>query len=185
MKVLVRHATKKFADPNYAPFGGELQEGPPDRYQYWPSVEKQFPLLYLCAVTLLACDGNSTCENERAHSPAGRITEPYRALMKPAKMEELTLAYFMIRKRAEADTRKQMEAWAKASLDQRAVEEELIAMKELEAEWAREAQRASDADDDVVDVERKRARCVILSLAKPLNARLPHLPHRHFSLAPQ
>ena len=77
------------------------------------------------------------------------------------------MAYFMIRKRAEADTRKQMEAWAKASLDQRAVEEELIAMKELEAEWAREAQRASessDADDDVVDVERKRARCVTCHL---------------------
>ena len=79
-------------------------------------------------------------------------------------MEELTLAYFMIRKRAEADTRKQMEAWAKASLDQRAVEEELIAMKELEAEWAREAQGASDSDDDVVDVEHKRARCVTCHL---------------------
>jgi hypothetical protein len=157
VKVLVRHATKKFADPNYAPFGGELQEGPPDRYQYWPSVEKQFPLLYLSAVTLLACDGNSTCENERAHSPAGRITEPYRARMKPAKVEQLTLAYFMIRKRAEADTRKQMEAWAKASLDQRAAEEELLATKELEAEWAREAQGASDSDDDVVLVEPKRA----------------------------
>ena len=163
--MLVRNATKKFADPNYAPFGGELQEGPPDRrYQYWPSVEKQFPLLYLCAVTLLACDGNSTCENERAHSPAGRITEPYRASMKPAKVEQLTLAYFMIRKKAEAETRKQMEAWAKASLDQRAVEEELIAMKELEAEWAREAQGASDSDDDVVDVEHKRARCVTCHL---------------------
>lgn len=91
----------------------------------------------------------ATCENERAHSPAGRITEPYRARMKPAKVEQLTLAYFMIRKRAEADSRKQMEAWAKASLDQRAAEEELLAMKELEAEWAREAQGASDSDDDV------------------------------------
>lgn len=113
-------------------------------------MEKQFPLLYLCAVTLLACDGNSTCENERAHSPAGRITKPYRARMKPAKVEQLTLAYFMIRKKAEAETRKQMEAWAKASLDQRAAEEELFAMKELEAEWAREAQGGSDSDDDVV-----------------------------------
>ena len=122
-------------------------------------MEKQFPLLYLCAVTLLACDGNSTCENERAHSPAGRITEPYRASMKPAKVEQLTLAYFMIRKRAEADTRKQMEAWAKASLDQRAAEEELLAMKVLEAEWAMEAQWASDSDDDLVLMpDPKRAR---------------------------
>ena len=77
--------------------------------------------------------------------------------MKPAKVEQLTLAYFMIRKRAEADTRKQMEAWAKASLDQRAAEEELLATKEFEAEWAREAQGASDSDDDVVLVEPKRA----------------------------
>jgi hypothetical protein len=30
-------------------------------------------------------------------------------------------------------------------------------MKELEAEWAREAQGASDSDDDVVLVEPKRA----------------------------
>ena len=37
-------------------------------------------------------------------------------------------------------------------------------MKELEAEWAREAQGASDSDDDVVDVEHKRARCVTCHL---------------------
>ena len=68
------------------------------------------------------------------------------------------MAYFMIRKRAEADTRKQMEAWAKESLDQRAAAEELLAMKELEKEWAIEAREASDSDDDVVLVEQKRAR---------------------------
>jgi len=70
------------------------------------------------------------------------------------------LAFFMIRKRAEADTRKQMEAWAKASLDERAAEEELLAMKELEAEWAKEAQGDSDSEGDVVlvPVGPKRAR---------------------------
>lgn len=78
--------------------------------------------------------------------------------MKPAKVEQLTLAYFLIRKRAEADTRKQMEAWAKASLDQRAAEEELLAMKELEAEWAMEAQVASDSEDDDLMPDPKRAR---------------------------
>jgi hypothetical protein len=78
--------------------------------------------------------------------------------MRPAKVEQLTLAYFMIRKRAEADTRKQMEAWAKASLDQREAEEELLAMKELEAEWAKEAQDAMDSEGDVVLMEPKRAR---------------------------
>ena len=61
-----------------------------------------------------------------------------------------------------------------------AAEEKLLAMKELEAEWAREAQGASDSDDDVVLVEPKRAAQGgggrHLSLAKPLNARLPHLP---------
>ena len=37
-----------------------------------------------------------------------------------------------------------------------AAEEELLVIKELEAEWAREAQGASDSDDDVVLVEPKR-----------------------------
>ena len=38
-----------------------------------------------------------------------------------------------------------------------AAEEELLVIKELEAEWAREAQGASDSDDDVVLVKPKRA----------------------------
>ena len=64
-------------------------------------------------------DTSSALKNERAHSPAGRITEPYRACMKPAKVEQLTLVYFMIRKRAEADTRKQMEAMGSSSARRR------------------------------------------------------------------
>ena len=62
-------------------------------------------------------------------------------------------------------------------------------MKELEAEWAREAQGASDSDDDVVLVEPKRrpgaaggASLVTCETAQ----RAPTSPsHRHLSLAPQ
>ena len=60
-------------------------------------------------------------------------------------------------------------------------------MKELEAEWAREAQGASDSDDDVVLVPPKRAAqggggCVTCETAQ----RAPTSPsHRHLSLAPQ
>ena len=39
--------------------------------------------------------------------------------MKSAKVEQLTLVYFTIRKRAEADTRKQMEAMGSTSARRR------------------------------------------------------------------
>ena len=64
-------------------------------------------------------------------------------------------------------------------------------MKELEAEWAREAQGASDSDDDVVLVPPKRAaqggRGQGASLVTCETAqRAPTSPsHRHLSLAPQ
>jgi len=75
-----------------------MGEGLDVRYEYWPSLKTRQPLLYFCAATLLGGDGNSTCFNERMHSPAGRITEKYRASMLPDSVERLTLGYFFVRR---------------------------------------------------------------------------------------
>ena len=59
-------------------------------------------------------------------------------------------------------------------------------MKELEAEWAREAQGASDSDDDVVLVPPKRAAQGASLVTCETAQRAPTSPsHRHLSLAPQ
>ena len=54
-----------------------------------------------------------------------------------------------------------------------AAEEELLVIKELEAEWAREAQGASDSDDDVELVERTPGR-----RARGCTVRTCHLRNR-------
>ncbi len=86
------------AGETYAPFGDELDEGPAARYEWWPSQKAKMPLLYICAHSLLAGDVNSTTYNERIQSPMARITDKYRASMKPDTAERLTLSYFMVRK---------------------------------------------------------------------------------------
>ena len=99
-QMLVGEFNKKSLDVDYEPYGKELEEGPAARYEYWPANKDRLPLLYFCAVTLLASDGNSTCFNERMHSPAGRITEKFRASMQPESAEKLTLSYFFVRSEA-------------------------------------------------------------------------------------
>ena len=92
-------------------FDSELSEGTNARYEYWPKVEKEFPLLYYCAAQLLAGDTNATCFSERMHSPAGRISSKFRASMLPDKTERLTLAYFLVRMQIEqADARGRLDA---------------------------------------------------------------------------
>ena len=117
-------------------FGVELSEGTPARYEYWPSKQKTFPLLYYCATQLLAGDTNATCFSERMHSPAGRIASKFRASMKPDKIERLTLALFLIRMQIEEDE-------ARGKLDAAVLDAE-----ELLAEQALAEADAGDSDSD-------------------------------------
>jgi hypothetical protein len=81
------------------PYGRHtLVEGPAARYEFWPSMAKQTPLLYFCAQAILAANSNSTTFNERSHSPAGRIFSDLRSSLTAASVERLTLALFYVRK---------------------------------------------------------------------------------------
>lgn len=81
------------------PYGRHtLVEGPAARYEFWPSMAKQTPLLYFCAQAILAASSNSTTFNERMHSPAGRIFSDLRSSLTAASVERLTLALFYVRK---------------------------------------------------------------------------------------
>ena len=46
-------------------------------------MEAKMPVLYLCACLLLAGDVNATTFSKRMHSPLARITDNFRASMKP------------------------------------------------------------------------------------------------------
>lgn len=81
----------------YEPFGAEISEGTKERYEYWPAAKGKMPLLFFCACMLLASDVNATTFSERMHSPLARITEKFRASMRPDKAKRLTLAYFLVR----------------------------------------------------------------------------------------
>jgi len=126
--------SKHIKDNTYMPFGKELEEGPDARYEYWPSVQTRHPLLYFCAATLLGGDGNSTCFNERMHSPAGRITEKYRASMLPDSVERLTLGYFFVRKEFLAKKEEETQRLLKLSEEAREKLEQEVALQELKAE---------------------------------------------------
>ena len=74
------------------PYGRHtLVEGPAARYEFWPSMAKQTPLLYFCAQAILAANSNSTTFNERSHSPAVRIFSDLRSSLTAASVERLTL----------------------------------------------------------------------------------------------
>lgn len=84
----------------YAPrYGHPLSEGTKARYELWPSMEKNFPLLYFCAEALLAGSANSTAYNERMHSPAGLIYSKLRSRLLPDNVERLTLSLIYVKKR--------------------------------------------------------------------------------------
>ena len=88
----------KQAEPRF-PYGrNTLTEGPTARYEFWPSMAKDTPLLNFCAQAILAASSNSTTFNERMHSPAGRIFSDLRSSLSAASVEHLTLALFYVRK---------------------------------------------------------------------------------------
>ena len=135
-RMLMDEFSKHMKDNTYVPFGKELEEGPDARYEYWPSVQMRYPLLYFCAATLLGGDGNSTCFNERMHSPAGRITEKYRASMLPDSVERLTLGYFFVRREFLAKKEEEKQRLLKLSEEAREKLEQEVALQELKAESA-------------------------------------------------
>ena len=133
-RMLMDMFLKHGKDNTYMPFGKEMEEGPDARYEYWPSVKSSRPLLYFCAETLLGGDGNSTCFNERMHSPAGRITEKYRASMKPDTVERLTLGYFFVRREFLAKKEEEKQRLLKLDEEQRVKLEQEMALQELKDE---------------------------------------------------
>lgn len=103
IKCLARHQQNartavRQGKPN--PYGEPLETSKEvrARYEFWPSVKGEMPLLYFCAEELLAGSSNSTTFNERLHSPAGYIYNNLRARLKPDTVERLTLAQHFLRK---------------------------------------------------------------------------------------
>ena len=116
----------KVANTTLNPFGGELQMPPTDdNLAFWPSKAGEWPVLFYCAKRVLAGDSSSTCFNERSHSPMGRITSKFRASMKPAKVEQLTMAYFLMRERIKLKVEKTTTIIS--DLDAEELEEERLA----------------------------------------------------------
>ncbi len=106
-----------------------LGEGPVARYQFWPSMAKETPLLYFCAQAILAASSNSTTYNERMHSPAGRIFSDLRNSLKPSSVEHLTLALFHVRKWVKEKMRQ-----SRGELEREELELSLEALRLVEAE---------------------------------------------------
>ena len=93
-----------------------LMEGPAARYQFWPSMARDTPLLYFCAQAILAASSNATTFNERMHSPAGRIFSDLRNSLKPSSVENLTLALFYVRKWVKEKMRQRREELERENL---------------------------------------------------------------------
>ena len=70
------------------------------------------------------------------HSPAGRITEKYRASMLPDSVERLTLGYFFVRREFLAKKEEDKQRLLKLSKEAREKLEQEVALQELEAEIA-------------------------------------------------
>jgi len=115
----------KVADSAFNPYGGELQMPPTDAsLAFWPSKAGEWPILFYCAKRVLAGDSNSTCFNERMHSPMGRITSKFRASMKAVKTEKLTMSYFLMRERIQIQVDKNTTIITE--LDSKELEEERL-----------------------------------------------------------
>ena len=110
-----------------------LMEGPAARYQFWPSMARDTPLLYFCAQAILAASSNATTFNERMHSSAGRIFSDLRNSLKPSSVENLTLALFYVLK------------WVKEKMRQR--------REELERENLALEAGAEEGEDDEEEEE--------------------------------
>jgi hypothetical protein len=115
-----------------------LVEGPAARYEFWPSMAKEWPLLYFCAQAILAAASNATTFNERMHSPAGTIYSNLRSSLRPSSVEHLTLALLYGRKWA-----KEKMAMAKGDWER----EELG----LDAEALREEEAKEEEEEVIID----------------------------------
>ena len=98
------------------------------RYEFWPSKEKEWPLLFFCARRLLGGSKGSTCSCERMHSAAGRINTKYRGSLTAKSVEELTMAYFYLRKYAKEEIARVGEEAIEAILDK---EEDKVSLPPL------------------------------------------------------
>ena len=83
---------------------------------------------------LLGGDGNSTCYNKRMHSPAGHITEKYRAFMLPNTVERLTLGYLFVRREFLAKKEEEKQRLLKLNEEAREKMEQEMALQELRDE---------------------------------------------------
>ena len=84
-------------------YGDPMEEGTKERYRFWPARKINLQLLYYCAERLLGTGAASTCFLERRHSTAGYIMSKRRARLKSSTAENLTLAYFMLRDKAQTE----------------------------------------------------------------------------------
>ncbi len=142
-----KHAqARKDSQQGKHPYGKTtLTEGPVARYEFWPSMAKQTPLLYFCAQAILAASSNSTTFNERMHSPAGRIFSDLRASLTPASVEHLTLALFYARKWV-----KEKMATAQGALEREELELHFEAVK-LAGEG--EGKDGDEEDEEIIRVD--------------------------------
>lgn len=77
-----------------------VDNGP--RYQLWPALKPQFPILF-AAASMLLCAKRTSISNERLHSVAGRINSKLRASLTPASIEMLTLSHMALKDAMAAD----------------------------------------------------------------------------------
>jgi hypothetical protein len=143
---------------NYkSPYGDPLGPKVDARYEFWPQRKKEWPLLFHCATQVLAGLKASTCSNERAHSVSGRVCTKLRGALLPNTIEQLTLAYYYIRR-------------------------EVIAVLK---QWGKRAEAMLDAEDleDARQVEAEAPPCESPSTFYfPRLPSLTHFPHAHLLL---
>ena len=145
------------AAPAPGPYGDVFSIGNLARYEFWPARSSSLPLLAFCARQLLAGVKISSTSNERMHSPAEKILTAIRGCLKPAKVEQLTLGYFFVRKQV-AERVKQWEvetAHLNEANKEKALEDlvERLEVEMREARAAGDAEEAALGDDEVEEMQ--------------------------------
>ena len=80
-------------------YGMPFDQDNKHRRLFWPSLQTECPLFYICACILLVGAGAST-STERAHSTLGRILSKLRCSMTGGNLERNMMAYTVLRKQA-------------------------------------------------------------------------------------
>jgi hypothetical protein len=117
-----------------SPYGDPLGPKVDARYEFWPQRKKEWPLLFHCATQVLAGAKASSCSNERTHSVSGRICTKLRGALMPNTIEQLTLAYYFIRREVVAV----LKQWGKKA-------EAILDAEDLEADARKEEKAAEEA----------------------------------------